>query len=334
MRQPSDNSGSQITSSAAITFTTETPSFPMTTIISSRRTELTLVQKRTAFPTIPCDSVNKNNTNVPNKRSWKNGTFSSDSFGMIQEDDGESQDLLQSHCNWMEQQCPKKSKRMRHTLQHDDESASAAASSSAAYCDKEQQQQHHHHESTSPIQWWKKTKKQRSARSSAFNANKASNNPTMTQTCHICRRNVTPLNHINENAYTTSNIYQTKTMLSYYAPVNPIRVQSKSMIVATTNTNLQSSSMNRLCNPPFIRCTFCERSNFCNKCLQDCEVCQLPFCNFCCTSDRFMRRLCLECCGMESEKSAMEEDKTKKNDALQINVKPSTDHMDDPMQIG
>ena len=146
-----------------------------------------------------------------------------------------------------------------------------------------------------PVEWWKQHP--RKTQVEARRATVAADIPV----CHVCQK---PCNSSSISAVVNKN--NSKTLWAYFAPANGIkdsRYSPKMQQPQHAAIHRPSATTAATSLPPpapqqhaFSCCTFCERSDICERCWQNCEECELPFCTFCRTTDDEMRHVCLDCC--------------------------------------
>jgi len=184
-----------------------------------------------------------------------------------------------------------------------------------------QMQQQQQQEVVAPVEWWKQH-----PRKTQVEARRATVAAADTSVCHVCQK---PCNS-SISAVVDKN--KSKTLWAYFAPANGIKdssnlpkiQQPQYAIIHRPSATTAATSL----TPPaqqqhaFSCCTFCERSDICERCCQYCEECELPFCTFCRTTDDEMRHVCLDCCAA----SRRENNNIQHHNSL-------VDNDDDTMQI-
>ena len=253
-----------------------------------------------------------------------NSPVQKNSIGIPAVSEGEDTIITSSddHFNRMEDNVEDKrthNKRMRYSLSHPQHAAAAAAAvqrivEHSTVQDSVVKQ---------PIEWWKQPRKPPVARQTGD-----------IPLCHVCQNPFQPSNDDEETKHPPYRLADNKTLLAYFAPANGAKsshavthhtprndnhLLASSASTATTSARRfpQQQHHPQQRNSPRC-CTFCERSDICSACLQNCEECQQPFCSFCRTTDDRMRHVCLECCAESRQQQANNKREDHHGNSMQI----------------
>jgi len=183
-------------------------------------------------------------------------------------------------------------KRMRYT---ENASVSPAVqriidhSSSSATVQNSGTKQQQKQPAAAAVEWWKQQRKKPAV------ANIHNSDASI---CHVCHNSYPDM----RVAVPAPAVKNNQTLHAFFAPKKEVQRYS-SFVPSTTTTTMQQQQRG-------IRCTFCERSDICAKCLQNCEACLMVFCSFCSTTDNHLRQVCLDCCATANE----QQQKTSNND--------------------